>query len=242
MIQSESIVKLAVALSKAQGALKGAKKDSVNPHFKAAYADLESSWEACREQLAKNGLSVVQMPFSSEGRIGVSTRLMHESGEWIEGEVSVAMAQPTNPQNAGSIITYLRRYSLQGTIGIAPEDDDANAASPKPGAKMVESKPANPAPVIPPSGAVENQASAPPAPQEEKSLDDMRREMAELSQIAVDQQRYHQAGDAIQEWCSDEKFASKCRSVEGLKKDWAVKKAYAKCLAEMHDPIDDVLT
>ena len=127
---------LASALSKAQGELKGAKKDSVNPHFRASYSDLESTWDACREPLSKHGLSVVQMPYSTgDGRIGVTTRLMHSSGEWIEGNIDVMMAQVTNPQNAGSLLTYLRRYSLQGAVGINSTDDDANAAS---GNKVVQ--------------------------------------------------------------------------------------------------------
>lgn len=67
MNKSENINELAASLSRAQGAIKGALKDSLNPHFKAKYADLASTWDACREQLAKNDLSVVQMPDVSEG-------------------------------------------------------------------------------------------------------------------------------------------------------------------------------
>jgi hypothetical protein len=141
MNHSEFIAKLAGALSKAQGQIKGAKKDSVNPHFKAAYADLESTWEACRELLSKNGLSVIQFPYSRDGRTGIETMLLHDSGEWIRGEIDVRMTLDTNPQVAGSIITYLRRYSLQGAVGIAPADDDANAASPKPAQKTPDVAP-----------------------------------------------------------------------------------------------------
>ena len=131
MEKSETIGKLAGAMAKAQGELEGAKKGGFNPHFKSKYADLESSWDACRPYLSKYGVAVVQMPFDSDTKIGVETMLMHESGEWVKGSIGVKMAQDTNPQNAGSILTYLRRYSLQGAVGIAPEDDDANAASGK---------------------------------------------------------------------------------------------------------------
>jgi hypothetical protein len=141
MERSESIEKLAEALSKAQGELEGAKKGKENPHFKSKYADLDSTWEACRAPLAKHGLSVVQMPFDCEGKIGVETMLMHSSGEWIKGAISVKMVQETNPQNAGSILTYLRRYSLQGAVGIAPEDDDGNAASGKQGPPPQQQEP-----------------------------------------------------------------------------------------------------
>jgi hypothetical protein len=142
MERSGSIAKLAEALSKAQGELEGAKKAGFNPYFRSKYADLESTWDACRPALAKHGLSVVQMPFNinNTGMIGVETILMHESGEWISGSISLRMEEETNPQNAGSILTYLRRYSLQGAVGIAPEDDDANAAAGRPVARETTAK------------------------------------------------------------------------------------------------------
>ena len=49
------------ALVKAQSQIKGALKDSVNPHFKNRYADLASVWDAIRDALHKNGLAVVQL-------------------------------------------------------------------------------------------------------------------------------------------------------------------------------------
>ena len=178
MIHSDSIVKLAAALSKAQGAIKGAKKDSVNPHFKAAYADLESTWEACREPLSKNGLSIIQFPYSRDGKIGIETMLLHDSGEWIRGEIDVKMTAETNPQVAGSIITYLRRYSLQGAVGIAPADDDANAASPKPTTAPAPVPDAAPPPAQTPT-------VAPPVAEGEMSENDMRDAVALImSQIA----------------------------------------------------------
>lgn len=101
---------------------------------------------------------------------------------------------------------------------------------------VVSSDPVGPSPTVEKT----TPQPAPTSTNAEKTLDEMKSEMAELSHIAVDQERYHQDGDAIQEWCSDDKFKSKCRSVEGLKKDWAIRKAYAKCIAEMNAPIDDL--
>ena len=69
MLQSESIKELATALAKAQGALKPAVKDSLNPHFKSKYADLASVWEACREPLSSNGIAIVQFPASFENNV-----------------------------------------------------------------------------------------------------------------------------------------------------------------------------
>lgn len=127
MKMSEQINELATALSKAQGQIKGAAKDSSNPFFKSKYADLSSVWEACREALSKNSLAVVQTNSPSDSGIIVVTTLMHSSGQWVQGELFM---QPTkaDPQGIGSTITYARRYALAAIVGVAPEDDDANAA------------------------------------------------------------------------------------------------------------------
>ena len=129
MKMSEQINELALALSKAQGQIKGALKDSSNPFFKSKYADLTSVWEACREPLTKNGLAVTQTTSPSDGVVVVTT-LLHQSGQWIQGELYM---KPTkdDPQGVGSCLTYARRYALAAMVGVAPEDDDANAASAK---------------------------------------------------------------------------------------------------------------
>ena len=130
MNKSETIGALAGALSKAQAEIRGAIKDTANPFFKSKYADLSSVWEACREQLTKNGLSVVQTNKAGDGRVIVETILMHTSGEWISGELDMKPVKD-DPQGVGSAITYARRYALAAIVGVAPEDDDGNAASGK---------------------------------------------------------------------------------------------------------------
>jgi hypothetical protein len=128
MDKSESIASLSAALAKAQGQIEGAKKDSNNSHFKAQYADLASVWDACRKALSANGLAVVQIPGRSGEDVTVTTTLTHSSGEWISGIV-YARPMKADAQGIGSVITYLRRYSLAAMVGVAPEDDDGNAAS-----------------------------------------------------------------------------------------------------------------
>lgn len=132
MQKSESIAALAGALAKAQSEIQGAKKDSENPFFKAKYADLSSVWDACRVALTKNGLSVIQTPSTEITEnvtiIRVGTLLAHSSGEWISEELS-AIPVKDDPQGIGSCVTYLRRYALSAFTGVAPEDDDGNAAS-----------------------------------------------------------------------------------------------------------------
>ena len=124
---STEIAALADALSKAQGKITGALKDSSNPFFKTKYADLASVWDACREQLSANGLAVVQTLSNDAENIVVITTLIHSSGQWMRGSLSVKPVK-SDPQGIGSAITYARRYALAAIVGVAQIDDDAEAA------------------------------------------------------------------------------------------------------------------
>ena len=130
-MQSESIAALAAALSKAQADITGALKDSSNPFFKSKYADLASCWDACRKQLAANGLCVIQTTGMTDAGLVLITTLAHSSGEWIVGHLPVA-AKDSSPQAQGSGITYARRYALAAIVGLAQIDDDAEAAQARP--------------------------------------------------------------------------------------------------------------
>jgi len=127
MKQSETIIKLAQALAKAQAEMGGAVKESNNPFFKSSYADLTSVIKAIKEPFANNGLAYVQFPINGEHSMGVVTRIMHESGEWLESEYLLPLTK-NDPQAAGSAITYARRYSLQSMAGIPAVDDDGEMA------------------------------------------------------------------------------------------------------------------
>ena len=127
MNQSESIAKLSAALVKAQAEMSGAVKDSANPFFKSSYADLNSVIKAIKEPFAKHGLAYTQFPITGDNGIGVTTRLIHESGEWIECGFFLPLTKH-DPQAAGSAITYARRYALQAMAGIPAVDDDAEGA------------------------------------------------------------------------------------------------------------------
>ena len=127
--KSESINELATSLAKAQGAVKAAMKDANNPFYKSKYADLSSVWEACRKALSDNGLSVTQLPFTSEGStVGIETVLLHSSGQYL-GEKLVVPVGKYDAQGIGSAITYARRYALSAIVGVvADEDDDGEKA------------------------------------------------------------------------------------------------------------------
>ena len=127
MKSSETIEKLALALCAAQGEMGGAVKGSANPFFKSSYADLTSVIKAIKEPCFKNGLSYVQLPHRDGNSIGVVTRLIHTSGQWLEHEFTLPMVKG-DPQAAGSAITYARRYALQALFGIPAVDDDSESA------------------------------------------------------------------------------------------------------------------
>jgi len=131
-MRSDEIGALAAALAKAQGAMRAAPKMRENPHFRSKYADLAGIWDACREALASNGLSVVQVVDTVDGGgMVLETQLMHESGQWIAGRMEIRPQKP-GPQPLGSELTYARRYALAAIVGVvSDDDDDANAAQPR---------------------------------------------------------------------------------------------------------------
>lgn len=127
MNRSESIIKLGLALSKFNSEVSSISKDAKNPFFKSEYVTLDKLIIATREILQKNGLSVLQIPLSRDTEIGIQTILLHESGEYIETEPLYMKPIKNDPQTAGSLITYLRRYSYQAVLNLnTGEDDDAN--------------------------------------------------------------------------------------------------------------------
>jgi len=120
------------ALAAAQAEMGRALKDTNNPHFKSKYADLASVCDACMPALSKHGIAVLQPPFDDETGRYVKTIFVHgESGETFECRVPLIVAK-TDMQGYGSAVTYARRYGLMGMAGIAPEDDDGNAAAKSP--------------------------------------------------------------------------------------------------------------
>lgn len=129
-MKSESLKELGAALAKAQAEMTGAKKDSNNPFYKSKYADLSVVWETIRAPLTKQGLCIIQTTDLIEKGMILKTILLHASGEWIS---SIYPIEPVkrDPQGYGSAITYARRYALMAIVGVAPEDDDGNAASAK---------------------------------------------------------------------------------------------------------------
>ena len=134
---SENMSNIASALSKVQAEIKNPIKNQENKGVQGApkYANLEDTLsEYVRPVLTKHGMSVFQSIKSDDnGRVGVNTTLLHESGEFIEGDyvfcdIVIPVSKQGNKiltegQATGVCITYLRRYSLNAALGINGDKD-----------------------------------------------------------------------------------------------------------------------
>lgn len=169
---------IAAALSKAQAAMQAAKKDSANPHFNSRYSSLAEVWDAIREPLTRQGLSVVQLPSATGAAVTVETLLMHVSGQWFRSRVTFPLRPeynktgaelPPSAQQIGSAITYGRRYGLTAMVGVssADEDDDGNAASRRPDQPpATDQQP--PKRKLDPARIKERVGSVPPPPEDDR--------------------------------------------------------------------------
>lgn len=144
MRHTENLGQLAAALSQAQGEMPTVshnrkarittKKGAV---YEFTYADLAACWEACRAPLSKAKLAVMQWPemyrkADGDGRMRDRIRyvmmLVHESGEWIRGELPIVIPDAATAQDLGILISYARRYLLWGLVGVTSEDDEEHVA------------------------------------------------------------------------------------------------------------------
>jgi len=133
MEKSESIVELSKALAKFHSEMGKVSKDAKNPFYKNKYASLSNIIEAVTKPLNDNGLSIVQMPCNE----GLTTMLIHTSGEWISSTSSTPVKDQTDPQKLGSAITYARRYALGAVLSLnIDEDDDGQKAATAPPKKQ----------------------------------------------------------------------------------------------------------
>lgn len=120
---------IATALAKAQAEMGKALKQANNSHFKSKYADLGNVMDACLPALNAAGIAVIQPTGEDQHGRYVETTLIHgESGEQLFCRVPLIVAR-NDMQGYGSAVTYARRYGLMAMAGIAPEDDDGNAAA-----------------------------------------------------------------------------------------------------------------
>lgn len=169
MNKSDSIKTLAAALVKAQAKMPMVPFDSTNPFLHNKYASLGAVIQHSRPILAEFGLAVTQIPISEGDSIGIESILLHESGEFISDRLILPVGEEkgkSRAQVAGSIITYLRRYSWASVLGLyADEDTDGNAPPAAPARSANTNNMRGPGGGRPqaPSGARQAATSSPPA-------------------------------------------------------------------------------
>ena len=176
MQRSDTIGELAKALAAANLEITNPALDAVNPHFKSRYASLGAIINAVRLPLARHGISAVQTVSTDGGAVGVTTTLLHASGEWMAETAMSALPDRATVQQLGSVITYLRRYALASITGIVGEDDDDGNATTSPSAPRTEArkpfKPQDPRTAVPPPPTAPKATKPAPEPVAEvKAMD-----------------------------------------------------------------------
>jgi hypothetical protein len=132
------------ALAKALPSVGRAIKDQTNPAFRSTYADLSAVIDAI-SPVANHGIWFRQETVPVEGnRAAVQTFYIHTSGEELSAGITDAPVSKNDAQGYGSALTYCRRYGLMAAFGIAPEDDDGNAAVKAAPAKQAAGAPSTP--------------------------------------------------------------------------------------------------
>jgi hypothetical protein len=135
MITSETLTKIAPGYLAAQRVFKNAAKNATGQvgQQRYGYANLDAVLDV-KDVLNDNDIICIQLPSFPEnalaGYLYLDTRLLHVSGEWIEGTAGCPLPKG-DPQGYGSAMTYVRRQSLMAACGITQGvDDDGAAASP----------------------------------------------------------------------------------------------------------------
>lgn len=143
---------LAAALAAFQDEVPAPEKNKFNSHLKSKYADLSSVITTIRPYLHKNGLVYAQPLDYEKDQVIVYTEIFHTpSGQWLRSRLGLSL-KDTNPQTAGIVISYARRYSLLATLAMPhdDEDNDGEVAAEKkkdpkyPNISVSEPKPADP--------------------------------------------------------------------------------------------------
>ena len=144
MNKSDTIASLSKALVLAQSKFPRVNFNSVNPYYNSSYADLGAVIETSKPIMAEYGLAVSQLVEGENSHVGITTMLLHESGEYISSFVTIPVEGKNIAQESGKAITYLRRYALSAILGLFSDADndgnDVHKDQPKQDQKAPEKK------------------------------------------------------------------------------------------------------
>ena len=149
MRHSELIAEIAKSLAAAQTEYTPVPKTKTakirgknNTEYTYKYADLADVLGMAVPILAKHGIAFLQPNERIDGKLFVTTMLIHESGQWMQSDgIEVdememkwneyekkSVLERCDPRTIGGDFTYYRRYDGCSFIGIAP-DEDVDAAN-----------------------------------------------------------------------------------------------------------------
>jgi uncharacterized protein (DUF3820 family) len=127
--ETQNLSELYTALGKVHDETKDIVADDFNPHFKSKFASLSAHLSYLKPIFSKHGLVVIQLPTSEyhDNGIGIKTIIAHKNGTSIHSSCIVPVGEQATGQQAGAILTYLRRYCLASIGGLATTDDDCES-------------------------------------------------------------------------------------------------------------------
>lgn len=118
-----------MALGAAQAGMGKVVKGATNPAFKSKYADLADVVSVAMPALTEQGIAMFHMMVRDEYGAVMRTMLVHGASETsISCDVPLIINK-NDMQGMKSATTYAKRIGLESLTGIAPEDDDGNAAA-----------------------------------------------------------------------------------------------------------------
>jgi len=129
---SPELSNIATALNAFQSEVEDAHKASDGHNYR--YADLPTILQLIRPLMGKHGLALVQFPVGDALNVGIVSRLIHVSGEWMEETMYMGITESrgmSSAQAAGAVITYCRRYAAAAILGISQVDNDAHVEEPE---------------------------------------------------------------------------------------------------------------
>lgn len=137
---SAEVGELVKAITAARKNFGTIKKSAENPFYKDGrgkarmYADLAEMVLNTADQLADEGLYIFQAPLIEGKTVGIVTRVIHTSSQWIQATITGCPADQKlkegasryDAQTIGIGFTYLARYAMRAILNLAAEDDDGN--------------------------------------------------------------------------------------------------------------------
>lgn len=118
-----------MALCAAQAGMGKVVKGATNPAFKSKYADLADVVSVAIPALTEQGIAMFHMMVRDEQGAVMRTVLVHGASETSVSCDVPLIVNKNDMQGMKSATTYAKRIGLESLTGIAPEDEDGNAAA-----------------------------------------------------------------------------------------------------------------